>query len=50
MTDYETRYKLAHAAGWDAGNQSMRQAGRTAWSEADYEAARLAFENLCPIG
>src|SRR5688500_4018108 len=32
-------YKLAHAAGLDAGNRSMRAAGRKAWSEQDRQAA-----------
>lgn len=30
---------LCFAAGTDAGNRSMRQGGRTAWSDADYQAA-----------
>lgn len=31
--------ELARAAGWDAGNRSMRAAGRKAWNEEDYQAA-----------
>lgn len=30
---------LARAAGTDAGNRSMRAAGRTVWNEQDLEAA-----------
>lgn len=41
---------LARAAGWDAGNRSMRDAGRTRWNEDDWnEAARTTNElmRLC---
>jgi hypothetical protein len=31
--------RIAHAAGWDAGNRNMRTAGRTVWSEEDWNAA-----------
>ncbi len=31
--------KLAHAAGTDAGNRSMRSAGRSSWAEDDYRTA-----------
>jgi len=36
-------YRTAHATGWDAGNKSMRDAGRSKWNEADHDAARQAF-------
>ena len=29
-------YELAHACGKDAANASMRAAGRTVWSQEDY--------------
>jgi hypothetical protein len=34
---------LARAVGRDAGNRSMRKAGRTAWNEDDQEAATEAW-------
>jgi hypothetical protein len=39
----EPTYKLAHAAAWDAGNRSMRQAGRREWSSEDLAAASDEF-------
>jgi len=30
---------ICYAAGWDAGNRSMKQAGRTKWSWEDTNAA-----------
>lgn len=36
-------YGLAHAAGWDAANKQMREAGRTVWNEDD---ANLAAETM----
>ena len=41
-------YELAHAAGLDAGNRAMRKAGRTAWSDADYNVAAAEFNRLWP--
>lgn len=41
-------YKLAHAIGWDAGNASMRKAGRTVWSEDDYNASVEAMNACIP--
>jgi hypothetical protein len=43
-------YALAMAAARDAANRQMRAAGRTAWSEDDYELACATFERLWPIG
>lgn len=40
--------KLVYAAGHDAGNRSMRSAGRTKWSRADYNAAATEFARLAP--
>lgn len=37
-TEREAR-QLAQAAGMDAGNRTMRKAGRKAWSKADYNAS-----------
>lgn len=37
---------LCYAAGRDAGNRSMRKAGRTAWNEDDYNAAAEVFARL----
>jgi hypothetical protein len=34
---------LARAAGLDAGNRSMRKAGRTVWNEDDHEVATEAW-------
>jgi hypothetical protein len=41
-------YDLAMAIGRDAGNRSMRKAGRTAWSREDYNASVDAFEACLP--
>ena len=42
-------HDIAWAASTDAGNRSMREAGRTAWSEEDYNAACAELERLGPI-
>jgi hypothetical protein len=39
-------YKIAMAAGRDAGNRSMRKAGRTSWNEDDWNAAAAETERL----
>lgn len=39
-------YKIAMAAGRDAGNRSMRAAGRKVWSEADWNAAAAVTARL----
>lgn len=36
----------AHAAAWDAGQSSMRKAGRSAWDESDFNASASALEAL----
>ncbi len=41
-------FQLAHAAATDAGNASMRKAGRTCWNEQDYNAAVAELERLAP--
>jgi hypothetical protein len=39
-------YQIAMAAGQDAGNRSMREAGRTAWNEDDYNTAAEVANRL----
>ena len=46
---FTLNYKLAHAAGWDAGNRSMRAAGRTTWNQADWATACAALARLMAI-
>jgi|GEM_PF-2995952 len=38
--------RIAHAAGWDAGNRSMQDGGRTAWNEDDWNAACEVYDRL----
>jgi len=40
--------ETARAAATDAGNRSMRKAGRTIWNEDDYNAAVDEFDRLWP--
>ena len=40
----------ARAAAADAGNRSMRAAGRTTWNEEDYHTAASEYERLWPAG
>jgi hypothetical protein len=42
----ELSYNIAHAAGQDAGNRSMKAAGRTKWSEDDFNAAAAEMNRL----
>jgi hypothetical protein len=37
-------YALVHAHAWDAGNESMRRAGRTEWNADDFDAAVAVME------
>jgi hypothetical protein len=39
---------LAYAASQDAGNRTMRAAGRTAWDIEDYNACVNEFDRLWP--
>jgi DNA modification methylase len=41
--------QLIHAIGWDAGNRSMTQAGRKAWSVKDWNAAAAEALRLSRI-
>ena len=40
---------IAYAAGRDAGNRSMKAAGRTVWSEDDWNAAAQVTVQLMTI-
>lgn len=42
----QATYREAVAAGQDAGNRSMKSAGRTSWNDDDWTAAALTFEKL----
>lgn len=44
--DARAATRLINAAGWDAGNASMRKAGRSVWSRADYNAAARKANQL----
>lgn len=39
-------YAIAMAAGRDAGNRSAKKAGRTVWSEEDYNVAAALVAKL----
>lgn len=41
--------KIAYAAGYSAGNKSMRKAARTAWSQDDFEAAVGAMHDVLAV-
>lgn len=38
------QYQRLHAAGWDAGNRSMKAGGRTVWNDDDLDAADAACQ------
>lgn len=42
----QIRYDMAHRAAWDAGNRSMRDAGRSQWNQADWDAMVREFNRL----
>jgi len=42
------RLEVAHVAAWDAGNRSMRAAGRAGWDADDYDAAVRELDRLLP--
>ena len=48
MTRPALTYENAHTAGWDAGNRSMRAAGRSVWNEDDWCTACAAMSRLSP--
>jgi len=37
---------IARSAGWDAGNRSMKKAGRKKWSKKDYNVAVHEYMRL----
>jgi hypothetical protein len=39
-------YQIAMAAGRDAGNRSMQEAGRTEWNDTDWDTAARTTEHL----
>ncbi len=41
-------YRIAMAAGQDAGNRSMKAAGRVRWSLADWRIASKVMNKLYP--
>ena len=49
MARIELTRDLAWSASLDAGNRSMRKAGRTAWNEDDYNTAVDEFNRLWPV-
>jgi hypothetical protein len=42
----QVTYALAMAAGRDAGNRNMREAGRATWSRSDFKAAADTVAHL----
>jgi len=48
MTKITITREIARAAAMDAGDRSMRQAGRTAWSGEDYNVMVMEFDRLWP--
>ena len=49
MPKPEMTYDLGMAIFKDAANRSMRKAGRTAWSEEDYNVGIDAFNACLPV-
>jgi hypothetical protein len=45
----QVTYRLAMAAGQDAGNRSMRRHGRTVWNVEDWNAASRTFAKLAAL-
>jgi len=41
--------EMCYATARDAGNRSMRKAGRKVWAQTDYNAACAEFERLIPF-
>ena len=48
MTKITITREIARAAAMDAGDHSMRHAGRTVWSREDYNAMIGEFNRLWP--
>jgi hypothetical protein len=49
MFRYKMTYELAMALSRDAGNRSMRKAGRFVWNDADWNASVDAFNKAMGI-
>ena len=45
-TDGRSAYKIAMAAGHDAGNRNAQRNGRAAWGEADWDTAKATFAKV----
>lgn len=43
---YKQRYELAMASGRDAADRQAKDAGRSEWSDADWELAAQVFTEL----
>jgi len=48
MTKITITREIARVAAMDAGDRSMRQAGRTAWNREDYNVMIEEFNRLWP--
>ena len=44
--DYPAAYRIAHAAGWDAGDRRMAAEGRDAWNAEDWDHAAAIFHRV----
>ena len=42
--------QIAHSIAWDAGNRSMKKAGRSTWNHLDWNAATAEFNRLWKEG
>lgn len=42
-------YEIAHAAGTDAANRSLRKARRKCWNQEDYDTMWREFDRLWPV-
>ena len=43
---FREAYRVAHAAGWDAGNRRMAAAGRAEWDSDDFAHAAATFQSV----
>ena len=48
MSPVKLTEEIARVAARDAGNRSMRMAGRAAWNEEDFVVAAMEYERLWP--
>ena len=49
MAKQTVTYKIAMAAGQDAGNKSMKAAGRTSWNDDDWNVAAETTARLMAL-